>query len=381
MKVTCLRDNLLTACQLAGAAVAARSTRPILTNLKAIAHDDALTLMATDMEIGIRYELRGVKVERAGAAILPPGKLTSILRETTDEEITLDAGEDVTRIKLSTGRFEMPGGIPDEFPDLPPFDAGGRYHELTAGTLRTLIRRTVFAAERKESTRWAVTGILWEAEGGADGGKARLVATDTKRLAITEGPATVHGDPNGASGADGKGQSHLIPAKAIQLLDKNLADDGELVRVALKTNEALFQTERALIHTKLVEGRFPPYREIIPKKMAVKLSVSVAELMARVRQAAIMTDDETKRVDFKFTAGKAVLSAHGPETGMSEVEMPLPEFEGPDVEIAFDPAYLTEMLRAIDGEPTATLEMTDGQKPAVFRVGEQYLYLVMPLSG
>ena len=377
MKVTCLRDNLLTACQLAGAAVAARSTRPILTNLKAIAHDDALTLMATDMEIGIRYELRGVKVERAGAAILPPGKLTSILRETTDEEITLDAGEDVTRIKLSTGRFEMPGGTPDEFPDLPPFDAGGRYHELTAGTLRTLIRRTVFAAERKESTRWAVTGILWEAEGGAENGKARLVATDTKRLAITEGPATIHGD----AAVDGKGQSHLVPAKAIQLLDKNLADDGELVRIALKTNEALFQTERALIHTKLVEGRFPPYRDIIPKKMEVKLPISVPELMARVRQAAIMTDDETKRVDFKFTAGKATLSARGPETGSSEVEMLLPDYTGPDVEIAFDPAYLTEMLRAIDGEPTATLEMTDGQKPAVFRVGDQYLYLVMPLSG
>lgn len=371
MKLTCLRDGLLTAFQIVGAAVAPRTTRPVLANVKAIAHDDALTLMATDTEIGIRYELRGVKVARAGAAILPPSRVISILRETSDEEITLDATDDLTTIRLSSGRYEMPNLPPDEFPDIPTFEPGGRYHEITAGILRTLIKRTAFAAEKKESARWAVTGVLWE----ADGKVARLVATDTKRLAMTEAPAEIHGEP------DAKAASHLIPSKAIKLLEQNLPDDGEVVRIALRPNEALFQTERALIHTKLVEGRFPPYRDIIPKKLAVKLPLSVPEFLSRVRQAAIMTDDESKRVDFRFEPGKVTLSARGPETGSSEVVMPLVGFEGPDIEIAFDPAYLTEMLRAIDGEPTAVLEMTDGQKPAVFRVGDSYLYLVMPLSG
>ncbi len=371
MKATCIREGLLTACQLVAAAVAARTTKPILSNVKAVAHDDALTLMGTDLEVGIRYELRGVKVGRAGAAILPVTRLVSILRETTDDEITLDVGEELTTIRLSTGRFELPGGSPEEFPDIPTFDDGGRYHEIRAGDLRTLIRRTAFAADKKESTRFAVTGVLWEAESG----KARLVATDTKRLALCEGPAEVHGE------VDAKGQSHLIPLKAIGLLERNLTDDGETVRVALRPNEALFQTERALIHTRLVEGRFPPYRSIIPKKMETKLPIPVADFLARVRQAAIMTDEETKRVDFHFEPGKATLTARGPETGSSEVEMPLPEYKGPVVDIAFDPAYLTEMLRAIEGEPTALLEMTDGQKPALFRIGEQYLYLVMPLAG
>src|SRR5436305_5205183 len=371
MKVTCRRDGLLTACQNVSAAVAARTTKPILSNVKAVAHDDALTLMATDLEVGIRYELRGIKVAQAGTAILPVARLVSILRETTDDEITFDAGSENTVLKLSTGRFEMPGGAPDEFPDIPSFDDGGRYHEVRAGVLRTMIRRTAFAAEKKESTRWAVTGVLWE----ADGKVARMVATDTKRLAMTEGEADVHGTP------EAKTQSHLIPAKAIQLLERNLTDDGEAVRVALRPNQAQFQTERALIHTQLVEGRFPPYREIIPKKLAVKVPVSVPELLSRVRQAAIMTDDESKRVDFRFSPGKVTLSARGAETGSSEVEMALPEYTGGEVETAFDPQYLTEMLRAIEGEPTATLEMTDGQKPALFRVGETYLYLVMPLAG
>lgn len=371
MKVTCQRDALLTACRNVGAAVAPRTTRPILANLKAVAQDDALILMGTDMEVGIRYELRGVKVSRAGAAVLPPGRLISILQETGDLDITLDADKETTKIKLTTGRYEMPGGEPDEFPDIPTFDAGGRHHEITAGALRTLIKRTAFAAERKESTRWAVTGVLWE----ADGGKARLVATDTKRLAMTEGPAEVHGEP------EAKAASHLIPIKAVGILERNLADDGEVIRVALKPNEALFQTERALIHTKLVEGRFPPYRDIIPKKLAVKLPVNAADFLARIRQAAIMAEGESKRVDFHFQPGKVILTARGPDTGSSEVVLDLPEYAGPEIDIAFDPQYLTEMLRAVEGEPTVTLEMTDGQKPAVFRVGEQYLYLVMPMTG
>ena len=113
----------------------------------------------------------------------------------------------------------------------------------------------------------------------------------------------------------------------------------------------------------------------------MKLTVSVPELLAHVRQAAIMTDDESRRVDFHFEPGSVTLSARGPHTGSGEVKLMLPEYNGKVVDIAFDPVFLTDMLRAVDGEPTATLEMTDGQKPAVFRLGESYLYLVMPLAG
>jgi len=374
MKVKCQRDGLLTACQLVGVAVAARTTKPILSNVKAVAQDDALTLMATDLEIGVRYELRGIDVQRAGAAILPAARLISILRESGDADVTLDADENGTLVRTTTGRFQLPGGNPDEFPDLPVFDPGATYHEVTAGVLRTMIKRTAFAADRKEGTaRWAVTGVLWE----AGDNKARLVATDTKRLAMTEGPADVHGGGE----KDGKAQSHLIPQKAVQLLDRSLMDEGAPIRVALRPNEALFENGPVLIHSKLVEGRFPPYRDIIPKKSAVKLGLPVADFLSRVRQAAIMTDDETKRVDFKFEPGKVTLKAQGAETGSSEVTLDLPDYAGAEVEIAFDPQYLTEMLRAVEGEPSLTLEMTDGQKPALFKVGDNYLYLVMPLAG
>jgi DNA polymerase-3 subunit beta len=113
----------------------------------------------------------------------------------------------------------------------------------------------------------------------------------------------------------------------------------------------------------------------------VKLPLPVEEFLGRVRQAAIMTDDESKRVDMAFEAGKVTMQARGTATGSSEVELALPEYDGPEVNIAFDPQYLIEFLRALEGEPTVTLEMTDGSKPALFRAGDGYLYLVMPLTG
>src|SRR5262245_27428605 len=128
MKVTCQRDALFTACQLVSAAVAARTTKPVLSNLKATASDDALTLVAYDTEVGIRYEMRGVTVSRGGSAILALSQLTQILRESNADEISLDASDEGTKVRAGSGRFEMPGFPVDEFPDIPVFDDGGRYH-------------------------------------------------------------------------------------------------------------------------------------------------------------------------------------------------------------------------------------------------------------
>jgi DNA polymerase-3 subunit beta len=375
MKLTCQRDGLLMACQLVSAVVPARTPNAALSCVKAVAQDDGLTLVAFDTEVGIRYELRGIAVSRAGSAILPINQLTQILRESTDDEIRLDTGEEVTTALVGTSRFELPTRPVDEFPDIPAFDDGGRYHEVTAGILRTMIRRTAFAADKKDSGgRYALKGVLWEAEGKI----TRLVGTDTKRLALCEGPATVYGVTEKIK------NSPVIPLKAITLLERNLIDDGELVRVGLRTNDAQFQTDRAMIYTTLVQGRYPPYREIIGqnrKAATTTVALPVEEFFGRVRQAKIMTDEESQRIDMTFAPGKLTMTARGAMTGSSQVEMPLPDFDGPKVDIAFNAEYLVEFLRALEGEPTVTLEMIDGNKPAVFRCGDGYVYLVMPLAN
>src|SRR5271168_2456277 len=159
MKATCPREGLLSACQIAGVAVAARDVKPILSNLKAIAGPNGCTLLATDLELGIRLEVRSVKVEEPGEAILPAARLVSILRESTDEELTIEAGPAACLVRGQFNEFEMPGEDPAAFPDIPSF-AEEKYHELSAGTLRTMIRRTIFSAAGAEHARFgATTGI------------------------------------------------------------------------------------------------------------------------------------------------------------------------------------------------------------------------------
>src|SRR5437899_9605179 len=181
------------------------------------------------------------------------------------------------------------------FPDVPDFTED-KYHELTAGTLREMIRRTIFAAAT-ENPRYAVTGVLWELEPD----KARLVATDGRRLAVTEAPASAHG------GHSTQGQTHVVPTKAMGLLERILQDPEEVVRVSLRPNDALFKTERATVYSRLVEGRYPAYREVFPKKQTAKITVPVGAFYTAVRQSAIMTDEESKRVSFEFAKKKLTL--------------------------------------------------------------------------
>lgn len=374
MKLTVQRQPLLTGCQMVASAVAPRTTKPILSNIKAIAENDRLTLVAYDTEVGIRYEMRGITVTRSGSAILAITQLTQILRESDEDDVSLDADESGTKVKVGKSRFEMPAYPVDEFPDLPAFDDGGRSHEIQAGALKSLIRRTEFAADKKDSTRFALSGVLFESE---PRGTLRTVGTDSKRLAVCEAKGTFHGE-------DGfKGGPHLIPAKAVTLVERNITDDGETARISLRPGEALFRFERVTVYTRLVEGRYPPYRDIIgqtQKQVTTAIILPRETFLSRVRQAAIMQDDESKRVDMTFEAGKVTMQARGAETGSSDVEMPLPDYTGPEIQIAFDPQHLVEFLRAIE-DVEVTLEMSDGGKPALFKVGESYRHLVMPLAG
>ena len=127
-----------------------------------------------------------------------------------------------------------------------------------------------------------------------------------------------------------------------------------------------------------MEGRYPAYREVFPKKAAAKLALSVAPFYTAVRQSAIMTDDDSKRVQFTFTQGKLTLQARGQETGRSKVEMPV-DFEGKEIKISFDPRFLTDMLRVLGSDAPLTLDLVDGNSPALFKSGEDYSYVVMPL--
>ena len=368
MKIHCNnREGLLSACQLASAAIKPRDVKPALKNLKAVAGDGRCTLKATDMELGISLDVQSLTIEEAGEALLPAAKLIDILRESRDPELLIEADDNGCLIRGASLEFEMPGGPVAEFPDWPSF-GDDKYHEVTAGTLREMIRRTVFAAA-DDTGRYSMSGVLWE----LDDGQAKLVSTDGKRLAVCEGVATATG------GHTTKGQTPVVPSKAMNLLERNLQDEGEVVKISIRPNDVLFRTERAVIYSRLVEGRFPPYRDAFPKKAAVKVPLPVTAFLAAVRQAAIMTDDDSKRVTFRFDKGKLTLEAQGATAGRSKVEMPL-EHDGKTLSINFNPVYLTDMLKVLPPDAALTVDLIDGGSPALFKCGQSYSYLVMPLT-
>jgi DNA polymerase-3 subunit beta len=232
-----------------------------------------------------------------------------------------------------------------------------------------MIRRTVFAAG-DDAARYTMKGILWE----LDGDKVTLVATDGKRLARSEGLATAVGDHAT------RGQMPVVPTKAMQLLERALQDDPEeLIKVCVRPNEVLFRTGRSVIYSRLVEGRFPDYKAVMPKKSNARIHLPIVSFQAAVRQAAIMTDNESKRVTFKFSTDKLTLQSQGSTTGRSRVEMPI-EYDGKAIDINFNPEYLTDMLKVLPAEAALTVDLIDGGSPGLFRCGDNYAYLVMPLT-
>jgi DNA polymerase-3 subunit beta len=366
MKASCNRDDLLAAFQTVSGVVPTRSPKPILLNVKLVAKKEGVTLLATDLEVGIRCQVNGVEVAATGQVVLPTARMLAILRESTDPVLEIETNESKALIRGQRSRFQLTTESPDEFPEVPDF-TDETYHMLSSTLLRTMIRRTVFATDI-ESSRYALNGLLVELEGN----KISLVGTDGRRLAVVRGSATAVGGPST------KDFTPVVPTKAMNLIDRTLGEEAE-VQLALQPNKALLRSRRAVISSRLVEGRFPRYQEVFPSRVESTVSLNVRDLLQAVRQAMIVTSEESRGVDFSFTEGRLTLAARAPELGESQVELPI-AFDGKDIVITFDPRYLVDMLRVLNEESAVTLDLIDHQSAAVFKTYDGYTYIVMPLT-
>lgn len=365
MHATCHRDGLLAAFQVASGVVPQRSPRPILASTKIdFSPPGDATLLATDLELGIRYKISGVSVDEPGQILLPVGQMIAILRELPDETVQIETASGGVLIKGHSSRFELSTEDPLQFPDVPTVgDEIG--HKIKAGVLGTLIRRTSFACAA-ENSRYALHSVLLE----FDEGKARLIATDSKRLALMPGLVDIHGPaPEG---------SWLLPPKALQLLVRVLLDPEEEVAIVLHDNDALFQTPKLTVYTRLVEGRYPKYQEVFPGEVKIRIPLPVSQFHAVVRQAKIVTNEESKGVDFRFGDGTLTLKSRAAQLGQSEVRLPI-GYNGENLDLTYDPQLLIDALKVLDPEEEITLEIGDIRRASVFRTRDDYAYVVMPL--
>jgi DNA polymerase III subunit beta len=369
MKLICDRDQLLSAFQTAAAVAPSRSPKPVLQNVKIEATKEAVVLLATDLEVGIRINVAGIEVEAPGSALLPIARVGLILRESSgDTKLMIDTTAQGTVIKGERSEFRLPAENADEFPSVAAF-TDGKYHEVAARLFRELIRRTIFATDN-ESSRYALGGVLLEMVEK----RITAVGTDGRRLAKMEGPAQSVG------GHQNTDMMTIVPARAMQLMERAFTDADEQVQIAARANDVLVRSPRVTIYSRLVEGRFPKWRDVFPQRQDVqKIELPVEPFFRAVRQAAVVTSEESRGVDFTFSEGLCTLAARAAEAGQSHVELPV-SYNGPSVSIMLDPRYLSDFLKVLDPEKTFTLELKDAASAAVGHTDDGYGYVIMPLA-
>ena len=367
MKLQCHRSTLATALQIVGTVVPTRTPKEILRNVKLQVDTGTATLVATDLEVGVRVELTGVETDSNGEVLLPTSRMSSILRELTDETIGIEVTETSIQVRTTGSEFTLSSEDPDEFPDVATFE-GEQFLAIPGAALREGIVRTKFATDQ-ESTRYALGGILFDPTSDA----VTLVATDSRRLAVASLPVRPEGFEEPAN------PGPVIPSKAMKLIEKSITDDQEEVQVAINANDILVRCGQSTISSRLVEGRFPDYSKLIDTGGGSIATLEVDSFHTAVRQADIVTSDESRGVDFSFDKGQLTLKTVAADVGESTVEIPV-AYDGEAGSISFDPRYIIEFLRVLKPESTVSLHLSDSESAAVFRTDDGYTYVVMPLT-
>ena len=342
----------------------------MLLCLKFAAKDGILTISATDTEIGLSAPVASVSISEEGEALIPSDKLNQIVRASEDSTLSIEVNsKNVAVIKGQDSTFKIFGYDAKDFPGVQPFAASKIEFETTAGTFLRLIHRTLFATA-VDNSRYAINGVLIERKSK----RLRLVATDGRRLAVAKGECSraIEGDA-----------TIIAPTKALNVLAKLMSDPDDAVAVARQDNLVFFRVgegaDATTLVSRLVEGTFPPFEDVIPKEHDKRVTFDAGELTSAVRRAALLTNEESKGVRLAFGAGKLVLSSRAPELGEAEVTVDVAKYEGEPIEIGFNPQYITDVLKVIENEQVI-IEMKAPNKPGVIKVGTDFTYVVMPVS-
>lgn len=370
MKFSCNRETFLAAYQTAAAFAPTKSARAILANVKLDLLPDGRTgvLSATDTELGIRVTIEDLQIAAAGSCVLPTSRFGLVLRESSDDTLQIEADGTYLVVRGERSLIKLPAHNPDEFPAVPSGQSGYQI-ALEAATLRSVIHRTVFATD-VESSRFALGGVLIDLQ---DGDGMVAVGTDGRRLAKVACPVRLDADGTVPQGT-------IIPARSLHLIERALGDESGEVVLAITSSSVVVQTATRTIYSRLVEGRFPAWRGVVPNlENAQSVSLLVGPFYAALRQAAIVTDKESKGIQFAFAPGSLVMSGQTADVGNSRVELPI-AFDSDETKLTLDHRFLADFLRVLEPTDSFTLYFTGPDMPAVLSTADGYDYVVMPLS-
>lgn len=364
MRISVSRDVLLARLSVAVRGVSARSAIQTLSGVMLKAVDEAVELQATDMELGIRVRLP-VAAEREGSVVLPGRLLLDVTRSLPGEAVTLEhrQGDGDVEVVSGTASFHLRTLPSEDFPRLPAPDGAPGTRVPSEAFVET-IGRVARAASRDE-TRPHLTGVLVSASGQ----ELRMVATDSYRLSVKE--TRLERPLEGELEAN-------VPARTLQELSRIASGQGGDIEIAALENHVIFTVGDTILSSRLVEGRFPNYRQLLPESYEHELRVSGRELLEVVRRISLLAQKNAP-LRLSFKEGELEISAQTPDVGQASETVPVP-FKGEPIEIGFNPEFLRDGLESAESDDLV-LKLISPLRPGLLQSGDDggFLYLVMPI--
>jgi DNA polymerase III subunit beta len=367
MKFKITRENLQQGLAAVGASIPTRTTLPVLSNILIEAGSGSVSMSGTDLDIAVSVSVPA-EVEQEGALTVPAKKLQELARELPEHPVRVQSKGD--RFELSCGRasFKLNGMPRDEFPTFPSVNFDSSWG-VKGQVLHDLIRQTSFAVSTEES-RPILNGVLWQLENTA----MRMVATNGHRLARMVVPLSAAGMPK---------EDLIIPPKALQQVERLFGPEDD-VEVARSENHLGFRRDGTQVFTRLIEGPYPNYEQVIPKDNDKIVIADRNQLTQALRRMAVVASDQTHRVRLSFSNGALRFSVETPDLGEAHEELEV-DYQGETLEIGFNANYILEVLKYMPTEDVrmtfkaperaATIEPAARQDEAT----PDYFCLIMPL--
>lgn len=366
MRLTISREKLQEGLNAVAASIPGKTTLPVLSNILIETTDRGIKLSGTDLDIAVSTEVVA-DIEVPGAVTVPARKLSEIARELPPAPVRLAAvGEQRITLECGRSKFKLLGLPRDEFPSFPSVKFDGSWR-MRSGDLQNLILHTAFAVSTEES-RPILNGVLWELRPD----RMSMVATNGHRLAKMDVPITSESAPS---------NDLIVPPKALEQVRRLFPAEEEL-EIGRGENHIGFRSPFTAVYTRLIEGPYPNYEQVIPKDNDRVAIADKVALISALKRMSVVASDQTHRIRLSFNSGMLKFSVQTPDLGEAQDELPV-RFTGDQLDIGFNASYLLEILRYIPTddvritlkapERAATLEPEGWSDPA------SYLCLVMPL--
>ena len=361
MKFSATKEKILEGLQQVQNVVSTRTTLPILSNVLLRAKEGTVNLTTTDLDVGVRGGFEA-NVDKAGATTLPARRLFTIIRELPSSEISVEVdGKNAASIRSGQSFFKILGLPEEEFPPLPKFE-DAKVVTMRQKDLRDGLRKTAYAISTDE-TRYVLNGVLFSFKEN----KLTLVATDGRRLAMAdielEFPRSHEADI-------------IVPTKAVTELQRLLTDDGD-VKISVSTGQIAFDLNNTLLVSKLIEGNYPNYKQVIPSEAKERVTLERETFLNSLRRVSLLASDKSNSIKLNFSKNNIEITANTPEVGEARESLPV-AYKGRDFSIAFNPEFLMAPLRNL-AEDEIFFDLIDEMSPGVLKIQTPFLYVLMPM--